>query len=367
MKINCISDSPYAHIITRYFEEQFHKVSTIGKSNLLDVLSDIIIGSKELRYGPIGSPEVVVNIRKVIKDAVEKNLPIPMLVPWGGRKAIAGQLLDVAEVSGLRQLVHIDETIKKFFPKGLQISMRVEDINAQWLYREEADVRHNTNVYSDGMEDLIEIVRGDANLVIFKESAHMSGKEYFEKSTQLSEIIFDYLLFSDQYPGQIAESQQYKALLATGWKGMINTEQRNYYRSRYLSLYPGVTMFKASQMLADYLAGSKARYELNAKGTPISEVTGFIQANFAHQVPGAPPRLFDSTVYYRTVPQSHGRTHIAPWRAKGYLKIEGKGNEATTKVVSWNDPILQELISHKVEIEGKGKKVEIQTDYLVVE
>lgn len=367
MQINYTGDSPYAQTIIKYFEQQFYKVAPIGKNNLLEILSDIIIGTKEMRYGPIGSPETVVNIRKVIRDAIDKQLPIPILAPWGGKKAVKGQLLDVAEISGIRQLIHLDEQVKKFFPHGLQTVIAIEDRGAEWLYREQEGITEEVEAYSSDFQKLVNIVKGGANILPFRESSVMPKGNYFGKSKYLSEIIFDYLLFSDQYPNQIENSLQYKTLLSTGWKGDIPTEQRSYYINRYLSLYPGITMYKANQMLADYLAGAKVRYDLKGKGIPVSDVNGFIKASFSPPIPGVPSGFFDTTAYYRTVPISHGRTHVAPWRAKGYLKIDGKSGEVVTKVTNWHDPILENLESHKVQISLGATVVDVQTDYLVTE
>lgn len=367
MQINYTGDSPYAQTIIKYFEQQFYKVTPIGKSSLLEILSDIIIGTKEMRYGPIGPPESIVNIRNVIRDAIHKRLPIPMLAPWGGKKAVKGQLLDVAEISGIRQLIHLDEQVKKFFEPGLQTVIAIEDRGAEWLYREQEGIEDEVSTYSDNFEMLVHMISGNANIMPFREGDVMKHDEYFEKSTALSQVIFNFLLFSNQYPNQIGNSPQYKALLDSGWKGDIPTEQRSYYINRYLSLYPGISIFKATQMLADYLAGAKVRYDLGGKGTPVSDVTGFIKASFSPPIPGVPPGFFDTTAYYRTVPMSHGRTHVAPWRAKGYLKIDGKSGEVITKVTNWHDPILENLESHKVQISAGDSIVEVQTDYLVSE
>ena len=119
-------------------------------------------------------------------------------------------------------------------------------------------------------------------------------------------------------------------------------------------------------MAADYLGGAKARYVLNGRAAPTSCIEGdpYIGISFVPPIPGAPVSLFSNTLYYRTVPMKDGRTHIAPWRAKGYLEI-GDGDEVKVKVTSWRYEVVADLSPAKVELSDRGEVITIDTDYLL--
>jgi len=96
-------------------------------------------------------------------------------------------------------------------------------------------------------------------------------------------------------------------------------------------------------MAADYLGGAKARYDLNGRAEPHTPVGSFISISFIPPIPGSPVSMFNNVLYYRTVPANQGRTHIAPWRAKGYLEID-VDNSVKAKVTSWsNTEIIEGL------------------------
>lgn len=363
MKAQSIGENPYSNLICGYFQKAFPQVSKPSKTDLLDILTDIIVGNKDLRHGSVPTPEILVNIRKVIKDSIEKDLPIPILAPWGGRKTDPVAIVDVAEVSGIHQIVTTDKLIKDFYSPGLQVNMRVEDINAMWLYRNDANLLENVTKYSDAMDNLILILKGSTNLTSMRESRMMDKDEYFETAKMYSDLLFSVIVYQEAFPDAKAEDiKPYQDLVKLGWKGTIPKEQRDYYLGRYKHLY-NASQEDACRMLADYFGGSKARYDLHAKGNPVTQVNGFIQANFAHPVPHAPAGLFDSTVYWRTIPTSQARTHIAPWRGKGFLRITR--NEIVTKITSWTDPKVSEMVESRVLLTEGSLSAELQTDYLL--
>jgi hypothetical protein len=158
--------------------------------------------------------------------------------------------------------------------------------------------------------------------------------------------------------------KEFKQLKDVGWKGSIPVEQREYYFNRYKALYPGQGDEVYIQMIADYFAGSKVRYDLNGTATPNTPVGSIIKISFVPPIPGAPTSMFNNTLYWRTVPASQGRTHIAPWRARGFFKI---GTDVVTKITSFNDPIVSELIPSVTILEDGDTKLTISTDYLLID
>ena len=359
----------YAEIICKYFIEQFPRIANISKTELLEILTDILVGTKETRYGPVPKPEQLVIIRDTIAKSISLNAPIPILIPWGGIKGDMKSSIDVAEVAAIRQLVHLDEQVKKFHAPGTHIHVRIEDLGARWLWRID-NIEDNIEKYSTDIKKLILMLRGDSSIETLRESYLMKAGSYFSISEGYSEIIESVIEHRLAYPNQdIIQSEEFKKLQASGWKGGLPDEQIAYYIDRYKELYPDLTMEHYVLKAADYLGGAKARYDLNGRGEPISSVESYLQLTFVPPIPGAPVSLFGNTVYHRTVPLSQARSHIAPWRAKGYLKVNGKTGLTKTKIVSWKDELLQSLIPSQVEFidEKENSSVIVQADYLIEE
>lgn len=308
----------YGEIIRRFFQSNLHKVAKVEGEELWEILAEVLIGTKETRFGPRPKPEDAVVVRSVIKTAIDMLQPIPVLVPWGGRKMDKNLSLDVAELSALRQLLHVDEMVKKFYAPGLLINIRIEDTGARWLYKDNDGI----DDYSIGLQNLVNIIKGDSKITAIRESELMDYDTYASLSEEYSELLFKAIWAMEEFPDMDKKLiPEYVTLLEKGWIGDIPKVQRDYYLSRYEKMNPGKSKDEYYTMLADYLAGSKVRYLLNGRAEPKTPVGKHIQITFAHPIPGAPRNLFSNTLYYRTVPESMGRTHIAPWRAKGYLEI----------------------------------------------
>ncbi|MES2133557.1 MAG: hypothetical protein V4506_14505 [Bacteroidota bacterium] len=363
MKIQTVNPSGYGALICSYFETHFPKITKPSSDNLLEILSTLIIGTKENRYGPTPKPEYQVEIRKVILGAIAADEPIPFLIPWGGRKAHGYDSIDVAEVSALRQVINLDEAIKMFYPKGLRANIRVEDTGALWLYQGEDE--NAVERYTNDFKKLVHILKGDTILLPIAESALVDKSQYFENSRFNSDVIYNYIEESD-FTGKIGFGESYFQLEKIGWKGEIPFEQRNHYRSMYKRINPELTDQNANRMLADYLGAAKARVELNGTAKPKSNY-GYIQLSFTPPVPGSPASISSTNVYWRTVPLSQGATHISPWRAKGYLAIAGTA--VKSKIISYgNTPVIESLECDAVMLTSEtGMSVEVRVDYLVQE
>jgi hypothetical protein len=325
-----MSKGEYNEVINRYFHNGFPKVATVKGEDVVDILTSVLVGSKETRYGPSPKAEGLVTVRKTIRSAVEMGLPIPILIPWGGRKMDKNLSLDVAEVSALKQLLCIDEQVKKFYAPGLLMNIRIEDVNARWLYKEDEGI----DDYSGGMVDLIELLSGDSLMFGIRESSLMDLDLYMQISEEYAELLAKVITAQMAMPSlDVNTIPEYTELVKRGWQGLIPDEQRSYYLDRYVRMDPDGSIDSHISKLADYFAGSKTRYDLKGKANPETPVGSFIQINFSPKVPGAPNSLFNNTLYYRTVPESSGRTHVAPWRGKGYLELLD-GDVAISKMVN---------------------------------
>lgn len=361
-------DNAYAGIIGQYFERKFSASFQPSKDNLLDILTDILVGTKEYRFGPLPRPEILAIIRQTIQKAIELGEPIPITVPWGGRKARSGVSVDIAEVSALRQLVCMDTILRKYYEPGILVHIRIEDTGADWLYRDESSAPEQVERYSADMIQLIHALRGDSKMDAIRESELMDTADYFEMANMYSAVIFDYLSAQEHYPVSKAFVDAALRMQQIGWIGVINEEQRQYYKDRYTAQEPDLPLSAQLSKMADYFAGSLARYKLNGRANPETPVGSFIQINFVPPVPGAPAAIFSNTLYYRTVALSNARTHIAPWRAKGYLEIDGSGG-VKSKITSFGDKQrLSELLPGRVQLcTDGGPGVEVCADSFISE
>jgi hypothetical protein len=319
--LKVIGKGEYGEIISRYFQRGFPKVANVSKDDLLEILTDFLVGTKEYRYGPKPKVESLYEIRQTIMKAIEYSVPIPVLVPWGGVKADHKLSVDVAEVSALKQLIMVDEAIKQFYPPGLHIHIRIEDLGANWIYRIDG-IDESIDKYSSDMVRLVNYLKGTTHIEPIRESKLMDAGKYFRLSETYSELIEGTIQALKAYKDlDINTIPEFMKLKEMGWKGGIDKAQQNHYIERYKNLYPGKSEEAYTLMLSDYLGGSKARYDMNGRGEPDSAVGSYIQITFVPPIPGAPKGMFNNTLYYRTIPESNGRSHIAPWRGKGYLQL----------------------------------------------
>jgi hypothetical protein len=257
-------DDPYTQLISNFFVKDFPGTTFTGKESLVDILTKVLVGTGQVRFGPVPNPESLVAIREVIRKSLETSKPIPVLVPWGGRKTVADRGVDVAEVVALKQLNCLNHQVKEIFHPGLNIHIRIEDTGAYYLYQNEPTVVVNN--YSRDFQKLVRIL----NLWFvspIRESSLMNEKDYFDLADNIQGPMFEYLVESDK-EGFNFQSNSWKLLLEMGWQGAIPKEQRDFYRSRYKAHDPTISDFAATKKLAEYFAGSLARYKLHGTAAP---------------------------------------------------------------------------------------------------
>jgi hypothetical protein len=366
--MNVVNKDEYGRAICLWFDQRFPNVVTIKDTDLLDILTNLLISTKENRYGSIPSPELLVEIRKTISKSIEIGHPIPILIPWGGRKPRVNNSVDITELSAINQLMMLNECIKKYFSPGLMINIRIEDLGADWLYRYDVNSPELVDRYSSDFVTLVNLFQDKPFIKPIRESLLMDSQTYFQKSEIISALLQSMITTQIAYPKiNIEEVKSYKDLKEMGWKGTIPVEQREYYFNRYKTLYPNQGDERYIKMIADYFAGSKVRYDLNGTASPITPVELVIKISFVAPIPGAPVSMFNNTLYWRTVPASQGRTHIAPWRAKGFFKIGANVSDVVAKITSFNDPIVADLIPSTTILQNGTTELEISTDYLLID
>jgi len=356
------SDDPYAGTIRSFLVSEFPKLAAT-KGDALEAVSSILIGTNNTRYGPVPPPETLVSVRAIVRDSIEKGAPIPVLIPWGGRKTDPTSSIDIAEVMSLRVMEALHRRVQEFHPAGLTINVRLEDLGAWYIYANEGGASRASSIaYTEDFQKLAFVLGLTKFIHPIAESSLMDERAYFDRSNVIAATIYGYLMSSEGRPAEEwSKLVQYEALVGHGWKGLIPREQRDYYLNRYARLYPGDGREKNTARLADYLAGSLVRYQMGGSAAPAKES---ILISFVPPVPGAPDRPGTPRLYYRTLPASAARTHIPAWRGKGYLKI-GEGT-ITPKICAFHD-VPENIHRQSVLLESDCGlvKVKVATDYAI--
>lgn len=372
MKTIILNDNPYGGLIQQYFNQEFPDISIMNKSDMLEVLSTILMGTKEIRYGSLPTLESQVIIRKAIIDAINDNTPIPILIPWGSIKSNFSANLDIAEVSAISTLVQLSKKVKNIYPQGLEIVIRVEDTSGYKLFSMEAnieEIKDYMDLYTENFCNLVEILSEGCNIRTIKESKMPTNNSFNFTFEGILPIMEKYLLESEFLiefdPKKVYELESFKALQLMGFKGIVSKEQRDYYYNTYKRLYSSWDQDQLTRRLALYLTGSFTRFILNMTGKQ-DYWNNFIQISFVAPIKGLPEGYSSNYIYYRSLPTSSARTHICPWRARGYFKISG--SSICPKICSWgDDDTISQLEPCQIMISNEQKSVLINTDYLLID
>lgn len=358
-------DEPYGKIITKFLNQEFKNPNIQEKGMLLDILTDAVVSTSKIRFAPIATPEILVSIRQTISNAIRNELPIPVLTPWGSRKAVSGYIVDVAELSALRQLQCLQLRVKQFYEPGVDVRMRMEDTSGFWLFGQTEDIARETQQYVVDMENLIHVLDFDSFIHAVRESQIFDTAEYYRTAESIMVPMLEYLKVTDRDGfSNYAHLESYKELERLGWKGMISAQQRDYYRNRYHTAYPGLTADEYTRKLANYFSGSLARIKLNGTGARRDWGSDYLRVTFVNPIPDAPEHLTMKNIYYRTIPKSFTREHMPPWRSRGYVTIDENG-KVTPKIKSFGHTI-ENINFNRMMISNGGSNVTIQADYQLV-
>jgi hypothetical protein len=110
-------------------------------------------------------------------------------------------------------------------------------------------------------------------------------------------------------------------------------------------------------MLAKYLSHALVRKRLNIVGNGGWE--DYLSLTFVPPIPGEPKSRIQKRLYYRTLPENITSNHMPPWRARGFLSIDG--DSARPRLASWNEK--REYVNNTVTLVNGSGSVTIQADY----
>lgn len=366
------TDDPYGSSIVMYLSKILGGTNLNNFKQLLQELTEALYANKDVRFGPMPDPEAVVTVRSITKHYIDASLPIPVLIPWGSIKAKFGETIDIAEISAINQLAALIERVRRIYAPGLDIVIRVEDTSGYHLYMIDLPkdlLLSGTRTYIEGLRKLVSIVDKTNSIQVVYES-EMPGAKLFNSTVARNEPVFlKYIKTTDgmlvEAPSDVQDLIPYHELEEMGWKGVISTQQREHYYRTYSKIY-GLDPAKNQLRLASYMAEALTRKQLNMSGKKAEWDGGYIQVTFVPPVVGLPHGYDANYIYYRTIPENCGRTHMSPWRSKGYLKVQDTigGAVVTPKLANFNEPKNYiPLVSTLTNTEGA--EVTFRSDYIL--
>lgn len=352
------SDDPFGQSIIQFAHRQFPQITLKTPAQLVDAITAAFFGSNQTRYGPAPSPESQVAIRDVIRHYTSQGRPIPFLVPWGSEKPNGGGI-DVAELAAIKTLSRLQDRITSNYEPGAELVIRLEDLSAPYQFFDQADAaRKSARIYTDGFVELVEALEMNGFIKARPESTYgITEKQFNDEADKTLETFVYHLRF-------LHDPMGHEKLKSLGWPKPLPRETYEYYMDAYDKLYPGRSQAEKQHILARYFTSALARKKLKLSGIDPSWDGGNLELYFGKLAPGLSPELYPRRVQYRTIPSGITSNHIAPWRAKGYLKINEAG-EATPKLASFNEHL--ELNPFCLKFCTQTKEVKVQAGYIVAE
>lgn len=305
----------------------------LQKEDLIECLVGIFVSTNIIRYGPAPNKESLETIAVAISNCVKKKIPIPILCPWGSKKPKNYESIDIAELMALHMLHMLHTQVKAYYEPGIMVNLRIDDVSGYHLFFDQEGSEASSVRYVNDLLLLIKILDYDFINPI-TESIFVDKHTFFEFAENVKISFLDYLSSTDQNEFQHIDSlDSWNRLKQLGWSGHIPFEMRNFFKQQYSVMYQGISETKKQELLSRYFAGTVARMHFKATAKDPSWKNNFLQLNFLPAAPGTPFNLISNRLSYRTVPENFGRTHIPPWRAKGFLEI--RSDTIKPKVTSW--------------------------------
>lgn len=328
-----------------------------SQNTLIDTITQLFIGSKKIRFGNYPSEQNVSFLKNIIQQNISLNKPIPIVVPMGPHKTIINENIDLAELYALKTLSALNSRVSKFYPQGLKIYLREEDITGWFLTGVTQVVKENIEKYLSDFEKLINILGYSDFIIPFRESSLVNYDDVVALIDVYTTPIRNYINDTNNNIDNYQNLTSYKVLQTLGWKGEIPLKQRSFYRERYKRNYPDKSMFEIDEMMINYLAISFAKSQFNAL-VPDSIKENFIQLTFAPPVPGIPHGLASRRLYYRTLPANISRMHLPFWRAKGFLSVSD--DSINFAINNWDDK--NKFYRHSIKLSSQNDFVILNAD-----
>jgi hypothetical protein len=348
------NSNSYQGQIESFIGREFPQLASGRIEDLVDAITEEIVGTKQVRLGPRPSPEALVKIRAAVRNASYHQRPLPILIAAASIKLPLGRRIDVAELSALKQLSCLQARVQRHYAPGISIRIRMEDLTELVISRNVGNIKSIIREYGDSFQALVEVLGYDKFIKLVPESSQADEVEYLRRAANLAYVFEKHLRDTE---GQ-TQPERSAELAEAGWYGTLSYEQREYFKGRYRRLYPTMPESEFIPEMARYFAATLARTQMGLTGADASAGPR-VDISLVPPQPDTPPHA--ARVYYRTAPLSNTSQHLAHWDAKGYLKINEQ-NQTRIALTHWWD--TQEMYEGQLEITNDaGKKVILQADY----
>ena len=329
MKITTDINLPsYSQLVDDYIHTQIFTADQTS-SSIKQGIFDALMGSRNIRQGARPSIEFQGQLLQNISNRIYEDEYIELHTVIGPKKTKLYASVDLAELSMLRMLNCIRNNIIQFHPR-VRITIRIEDVTGRIFEGESPEIIESMNRYTSDFQMLVKILGYDDFIVPVLESSLGSVKDMKKYTESLHPAFDSYISASDKECNENDwhRLQSYKVLEHLGWKGIIPSAVRRHYIERYQRIYPNMPYVHYVNLMTLYFANTLARIKCNMTAFPVNG----IPIKFAPEIPGD----LNNGIYYRTVPMNDSKHHVAPWRAKGFFKVNENNNVKIT-VRSWND------------------------------
>jgi len=296
----------------------------------------------------------------IIKNSLEEQLPIPLIVNIGTSKWFNGtnpdrNIAGFSELLMFEQLSHLSHRVESVYPRGVTWTILAEDLTNEWLYSRInplEDVKRNNQVYLESLNNMLQTVIPYLNLQVemIRESDILQQpgseisqyhdlldqnqqlfREYFEAVIpqeaqfllQLGPNNLDQETWEKYVSNYLSCLTVYQQLLSSGWNGGVHPYQREYYSRQFEK--SGGDQAKNLEYISAYFGSVLARREFKfvqraAKGKKTIKVA------FLRYPKGTNNKEKTAITVSQHPLYGHGASHqrISPWAAITNLEYDSR-------------------------------------------
>ncbi len=279
---------------------------------------------------PAVHTRTIEGIRTRIIEFVRRRIPVEAQMLWSPKKHwICGAegAVDLAELAAFQTLLSIDSGVRRVYPPGLSFRLDVEDIEFEFMERQDKEVLDARETYVSGLRRLIAALQLGAVFTLRRVSEHAkSGEElrcWRQRMAENHRVLEAYWYESEGRT--IAEQMalpSFKELRRLGWRGTIPPEMRRYYLNRLGRLADASDRERVDMVLRN-LAGILLHYQVGLlRGSGVVDPVKF---SFVRPADSAPAELLLGRVDLRFAPRTlcSRVSAAAPWSTKGFVYRRG--------------------------------------------
>lgn len=351
-------------------------ITSLSLHDTIETIADLILGTRENRFGPRPKDPDREIIRHRVRRWVESGEPVRMFVMWGGIKHYIPdeeQGIDLAELFVAQQFIRLHEAISSLYAPGLRVRFYLEDFGV--LYEDaggrsdeaQRRVADTIEAYLAPLETLVEILAPG-----WGEPVRVGGllrraddpDWAVRQADRNLALLHDYWRESEVAPEGTAERlASYRALEEMGWSGTIPPPMRRHYLERLTCLYPDASWEEKVDRLLRYFA---VVLLYTQTGVIRNRESDSIKVSLFKPAPGIPSERVRGRIHLRALPRSICHEAMPAWTCKGCLALspEGRVTPATVSFrVCHRD--FRRFSEGRITLRDGGRSVALRSDILL--